>query len=101
MLIKNTLKNNKSSDITNKEIENFLKIFSAINQIENKEKSINQATDTEDGIKDLLLTTEEEIYKFLQQHIDLLNLPEIIKKSVKTLKAIVVFVCALKKHGQN
>ena len=52
MLIKNTLKNNTSSDITNKEIENFLKIFSAINQIENKEKSINQATDTEDGIKD-------------------------------------------------
>ena len=85
MLIKNTLKNNTSSDITNKEIENFLKIFSAINQIENKEKSINQATDTEDGIKDLLLTTEEEIYKFLQQHIDLLNLPEIIKKALKTL----------------
>lgn len=47
--------------------ENFLRIFNTIiNQIENEGKSINQETDAEDRIRDMLVTTEEEIYKFLQ-----------------------------------
>ena len=46
---------------------NFSRIFNTIiNQIENEEKSINQETDAEDRIRDILVTTEEEIYKFLQ-----------------------------------
>ena len=57
MLIKNTLKNNTSSDITNKEIENFLKIFSAINQIENKGKSINQGFITNNWRRNLQVST--------------------------------------------
>ena len=86
MLIKNTLKANMNSDIANQEIENFLKIFSVvINQIKNEGKSNNKVTYAEDGIKDMLLTTGEEIYKLLQQDIDLFNLPEIIKKALKTL----------------
>lgn len=86
MLIKNTLKANTNSDIANQEIENFLKIFSVvINQIKNEGKSNNKVTYAEDGIKDMLLTTGEEIYKLLQQDIDLFNLPEIIKKALKTL----------------
>lgn len=86
MLIKNTLKANTNSDIANQEIENFLKIFSVvINQIKNEGKSNNKVTYAEDGIKDMLLTIEEEIYKLLQQDIDLFNLPEIIKKALKTL----------------
>lgn len=86
MLIKNTLKANTNSDIANQEIENFLKIFSVvINQIKNEGKSNNKVTHAEDGIKDMLLTIGEEIYKLLQQDIDLFNLPEIIKKALKTL----------------
>ena len=86
MLIKNTPKANTNSDIANQEIENFLKIFSVvINQIKNEGKSNNKVTYAEDGIKDMLLTTGEEIYKLLQQDIDLFNLPEIIKKALKTL----------------
>ena len=86
MLIKNTLKANTNSDIANQEIENFLKIFSVvINQIKNEGKSNNKVTYAEDGIKDLLLTIGEEIYKLLQQDTDLFNLPEIIKKALKTL----------------
>lgn len=47
--------------------ENFLRIFNTIiNQIENEGKSINQETDAEDRIRDILVTTEEEICKFLQ-----------------------------------
>ena len=101
-LIKNTLKTNTNSDITNQEIENFLKIFSAvINQIENKGKSNNQVTDTEDKNKRYVTNNGEETRKFLQQDIDSLNLSEIIKKPVKALKAIVAFVRAIKNHGQN
>ena len=86
MLIKNTPKANTNSDIANQEIENFLKIFSVvINQIKNEGKSNNKVTYAEDGIKDMLLTIGEEIYKLLQQDIDLFNLPEIIKKALKTL----------------
>lgn len=86
MLVKNTLKANTNSDIANQEIENSLKIFSmVINQIENEGKSINKVTYAEDGIKDMLLTIGEEIYKLLQQDFDTLNLPEIIKKALKTL----------------
>lgn len=86
MLIKNTLKANTNSDIANQEIENFVKIFSVvINQIKNEGKSNNKVTYAEDGIKDMLLTIGEEIYKLLQQDIDLFNLPEIIKKALKTL----------------
>ena len=67
MLIKNTLKANTNSDIANQEIENFLKIFSVvINQIKNEGKSNNKVTYAEDGIKDMLLTIGEEIYKLLQ-----------------------------------
>ena len=101
-LIKSTLKTNTNSDITNQEIENFLKIFSAvINQIENEGKSSNQVTDTEDKNKRYITNNGEETRKFLQQDIDSLNLSEIIKKPVKALKAIVAFVRAIKNHGQN
>ena len=101
-LIKSTLKTNTNSDITNQEIENFLKIFSAvINQIENEGKSNNQVTDTEDKNKRYVTNNGEETRKFLQQDIDSLNLSEIIKKPVKALKAIVAFVRAIKSHGQN
>ena len=101
-LIKSTLKTNTNSDITNQEIENFLKIFSAvINQIENEGKSNNQVTDTEDKNKRYVTNNGEETRKFLQQDIDSLNLSEIIKKPVKALKAIVAFVRAIKNHGQN
>ena len=44
---------------------------------------------------------EKKIYKFLQQDINSLNLLEIIKKALKTLKAIVAFVGAIKNHDQN
>lgn len=101
-LIKSTLKTNTNSDITNQEIENFLKIFSAvINQIENEGKSNNQVTDTEDKNKRYVTNNGEETRKFLQQDIDSLNLSGIIKKPVKALKAIVAFVRAIKNHGQN
>ena len=99
-LITETLKNNTNSDITNKEIENFLKIFNVvINQMENESKSNDKDSATEGGRKDILVPLGEEIYKF-GQDIDSLNLPNIIKKALKMLKAIVTFLRAIKNHDQ-
>ena len=47
--------------------------------------------DTEDGIKDILVS----IASFLRD-IDSLGLPDIIKKALKTLKSILIF-CSIKK----
>lgn len=63
--------------------------------------SNSQETDTEDGIKDLLATIGDEICKFLQEDIDSLNLPNIIKKALNTIKVIVTFFCSIKNHGQS
>ena len=50
-----------------------------------------------DGLK----TISGQIHNFLQQDIDLLELPEIIEKTLKTLKAIGNLYCAFKKSGKN
>lgn len=59
--IKSTLKSNTNSDFTSQEIENFLKIFNVVmNQIQNEGKLNNEDNDTEDGIKDILVTNGEK-----------------------------------------
>ena len=100
-IINNSLNNNDYT-IKDKQIATIFKIFNSVKaQIENEGKTLNQNNDTEDGIKDIILLAVEQIYKFLQQDIDSLNLPNIIKKALKTLKTIVNFVRAVKDHGQN
>lgn len=59
--MKSTLKSNTNSDFTSQEIENFLKIFNVVmNQIQNEGKLNNEDNDTEDGIKDILVTNGEK-----------------------------------------
>lgn len=59
--MKSTLKSNTNSDFTGQEIENFLKIFNVVmNQIQNEGKLNNEDNDTEDGIKDILVTNGEK-----------------------------------------
>ena len=61
--IKSTLKSNTNSDFTSQEIENFLKIFNVVmNQIQNEGKLNSEDNDTEDGIKDILVTNGEKIF---------------------------------------
>ena len=96
------MKSNPNFDIKNHKLENFLTIFNTvINQTKKDGNTFNQDSYTEDGIKDILLTVGEKIYKFLQQIIDSLDLPDIIKKALITLKAIVSLVHAIKNHDQN
>lgn len=59
--MKSTLKSNTNSDFTSQETENFLKIFNVVmNQIQNEGKLNNEDNDTEDGIKDILVTNGEK-----------------------------------------
>ena len=55
----------------------------------------------EDGIKEILVLTGEDIFKFLQRDINSLNLPHTIKKVPRTRENILDFVQIFKKYGQN
>lgn len=61
--MKSTLKSNTNSDFTSQEIENFFKIFNVVmNQIQNERKLNSEDNDTEDGIKDILVTNGEKFF---------------------------------------
>lgn len=61
--MKSTLKSNTNSDFTSQEIENFFKIFNVVmNQIQNERKLNSEDNDTEDGIKDMLVTNGEKFF---------------------------------------
>lgn len=61
--MKSTLKSNTNSDFTSQEIENFFKIFNVVmNQIQNEGKLNSEDNDTEDGIKDILVTNGEKVF---------------------------------------
>ena len=49
----------------------------------------------------ILTSIERELYKLLQRDTDQLDLPGIIKKGLKALKAIVTLVYAIQNYCQN
>ena len=80
--MKSTLKSNTNSDFTSQEIENFFKIFNVVmNQIQNERKLNSEDNDTEDGIKDILVTNGE---KFFYNKILIRLICQTIKKALKT-----------------
>ena len=76
-------KHESLTNIKDQEIHKFLIIFEEIlRQIKRKEQmeiDIEEEGDSTDGIRDTIKVVSIEIYKFLQQDIDSLDLPEIIK----------------------
>ena len=100
------LKENPDFDIQNYELEKFLMIFNiSISEIKEHDKNerLNDKDElnAEDGIKEILVLTGEDIFKFLQRDINSLNLPHIIKKVPRTRENILDFVQIFKKYGQN
>ena len=100
------LKENPDFDIQNYELEKFLMIFNIlISEIKEHDKNerLNDKDElnAEDGIKEILVLTGEEIFKFLQRDIDSLNLPHIIEKVPRTRENILDFVQIFKKYDQN
>ena len=82
------LRENLKFDIKSHKLKEFLLIFDTLtNQIKEHDKDENsndkKAVDTDNGIKDILVSIGEEVFKFLQRHINSLDLPDIIKKSAK------------------
>ena len=74
------------TNINDKEIERFLKIFSII--IEQEEETL-QAADSEDGVVDILIAIARKITELLRKGIDTLNLPPVLPKTLKALKDLV------------
>ena len=72
-----------------------------IKEYNNNSSNTEVEKDIVDRIKDILVSIGEKLKKFLQRDIDSLELPDIIKKALKTLKAILTFIHAIVNHGQN
>ena len=98
-------KQNPDFDLKNQEIGKILIIFnnlmSQIKENNSKNSNCGEEKYTPDGIKDIFISIGEEFCKFLQRGIESLDLPEIINKALKTLKAIFAFACTIKNYGQN
>ena len=72
-----------------------------IKEYHSNSSNTKEEKDTVDRIKEILVSIGEELFKFLQRDIDSLELPDIIKKALKTLKTILTFIHAIVNHGQN
>ena len=55
----------------------------------NKKKDSGEVTDDEDEILGILLLIATKLLELLQQNIDSLNIPNILKKSLKKLKELI------------
>ena len=55
----------------------------------NEKKDSGEVTDDEDGILGILLLIATKLLELLQQNIDSLNIPNILKKSLKKLKELI------------
>ena len=55
----------------------------------NEKKDSGEVTDAEDGIPDILMLIATKLLELLQQNIDSLNIPNILKKSLKKLKELI------------
>ena len=74
-------------DIDDHEIQKFLLIFNLLLEAElNKEK----VEDSEDVIPDILITIATKLLELLQNNIDSLKLPKIIKGALRKLKSFIV-----------
>ena len=68
-------------DIDDHEIQNFLLIFNLL--IEAEWDKISNGEDAADGIPDILITIAAKLLQLLNNNIDSLKLPDIIKSALK------------------
>ena len=83
------------TDIDCHEIKILLLIFNLL--IEAESDKISTGEDTEDGIRDILITIAAKLLQLLHKNIDSLKLPD-IKSALKKLKS---FIVKGKKDGKN
>ena len=57
--------------------------------------------DSEEGITEILLTTGKQIHNSLNKDIDSLKFPAVIKKTLKTLKALLNLITTFKKSNEK
>ena len=83
------------TDIDCHEIKILLLIFNLL--IEAESDKISTGEDTEEGIRDILITIAAKLLQLLHKNIDSLKLPD-IKSALKKLKS---FIVKGKKDGKN
>ena len=81
-------------EISEDEAQNFLKILSVLLLNKENESENEEATDKVDGIGIVVTFTATKISELLQCDIESLQLPNILKKSLKILRALVDFLKA-------
>ena len=80
----------KHLKLNEEEIKKFLLIFQELISIANEEESSSEegGSDSVDGAVSIFLIQAQQISELLEGVVDSLEFPKIIKKSLKTLKAI-------------
>ena len=78
------------------EVENFLQILSRVShseeELEELETSEGSGIDRKDGTLDIIILAASKLHELLKGDIDALKLPQILKKSLKLLKAFIKFI---------
>ena len=81
-------------EISEDKAQNFLKILSVLLLNKENENENEETVDNVDGIGDVINFTATKISELLQCDVDSLKLPNILKKSLKILKAFANFLKA-------
>ena len=79
--------------IADKEVERSLKIFDIlVGEDKVQQLKESKALDSKDSTIDTIIIVARKIAQLLEGDIDSLNLPEIVSKSLKTLKKVVTLI---------
>ena len=79
--------------IADKEVERSLKIFDIlVGEDKAQQLKESKALDSKDSTIDTIIIVARKIAQLLEGDIDSLNLPEIVSKSLKTLKKVVTLI---------
>ena len=77
-------------------VENFLQILSRVShseeELEELETLEGSGIDREDDTLDIIILAASKLHELLKGDIDALKLPQILKKSLKLLKAFIKFI---------
>ena len=84
-------------NIDGHEIETFLLIFHILLE-SNTDLTKKEETDNTDGVPDIIITITNKLIKHLQDNIDSLNIADILEKTLKKIKSLII---KQEKGGKN
>ena len=79
------------------DIENFLLILHLLLKA-NTDLTQEEETENTDGVREIKITITNKLIKLLQDNIDSLNIADILKKTLKKIKSLII---KQQKDGEN